>query len=54
VWSWIVVGVLYASGMLFFHLLGGLSSAALAIQRWGASSSERRRAKVEARLHARR
>ena len=52
-WSWIVVGVLYASGILFFQLLGGLGAAATAIQRWGRSSSERRRAGIEAMLRNR-
>jgi hypothetical protein len=51
--SWIVVGVLYASGILFFQLLGGLAAAATAIQRWGRSSSERRRAGIEAMLRNR-
>jgi hypothetical protein len=52
-WSWIVVGVLYAAGMLFFQLLGGLGAAAAAIQRWGRSSSERRRGEIEALLRNR-
>jgi hypothetical protein len=52
-WSWIVVGVLYASGILFFQLLGGLGAAAVAIQRWGRSTGERRRAEIEARLRNR-
>jgi hypothetical protein len=54
VWSWIVVGILYVSGICLFQLLGGFASAAVAIQRWGEVSSERRRASVEARLRARR
>jgi hypothetical protein len=52
-WSWIVVGVLYASGILFFQLLGGLGAAATAIQRWGRSTGERRRAEIEALLRNR-
>jgi len=46
VWSWIGVALLYVAGMGFFHWLGGLSSAADAIQRWGRASGERRRRRV--------
>lgn len=38
-WQWIVIVVLYALGMGFFHLLGGLGAAAEAIERWGRASS---------------
>jgi hypothetical protein len=40
--EWIVVGVLYALGMTFFHLVGGLDAAAEAFRRWGAASAARR------------
>jgi hypothetical protein len=46
VWSWILVGVLYAIGIGFFHLLGGIGAAASAIERWGATSSAKRRRKL--------
>jgi 3-oxoacyl-[acyl-carrier protein] reductase len=49
-----LVADLYASGLLLFQLLGGLSSAASAIQQWGRRSSEHRREEIEARLRARR
>jgi hypothetical protein len=42
-WDWIVIGVLYAVGIGFFHLLGGLNSAAEAFQRWGHASAMKRR-----------
>jgi hypothetical protein len=42
-WGWVVVISLYALGMGFFHLLGGLGAAADAIQQWGRSSSAARR-----------
>jgi len=53
-WSWVVIVALYATGLLLFQLLGGLSSAASAIQQWGRRSSEHRREEIEARLRARR
>ena len=41
-WSWVVVIVLYALGIGFFRLLGGLGAAAEAFQTWGRASSVRR------------
>lgn len=41
-WSWIVIVVGYAFSILFFRLVGGINSAADAIQSWGRSSSVRR------------
>lgn len=40
--DWIVVGALYAFGLLFFQLLGGIGAAGRAIERWGRESSIRR------------
>jgi hypothetical protein len=40
--EWIVVGVLYAFGLLFFQLLGGIDAAGRAIERWGRESSLKR------------
>jgi hypothetical protein len=40
--DWIVVLVLYGFGLLFFQLLGGISAAGRAIERWGRESSLRR------------
>jgi hypothetical protein len=40
--EWIVVGVLYAFGLLIFQLLGGIGAAGRAIERWGRESSVRR------------
>lgn len=40
-WSWIVIAVLYALGMGFFSLLGGLGGAADAFQRWGRTTAAR-------------
>jgi hypothetical protein len=40
--EWIVIGVLYAAGLLFFQLLGGIRAAGRAIERWGRESSVRR------------
>jgi predicted metalloprotease len=37
--DWIVVLVLYVVGLGFFGVLGGLRSAADALQRWGEASS---------------
>jgi hypothetical protein len=42
-WGWIGIAVLYVLGMSFFRWLGGIGSAADAIQRWGHSVGERRR-----------
>jgi len=42
-WDWIVIGVLYALGIGFFHVLGGLGAAAEALQQWGRASSSVRR-----------
>jgi hypothetical protein len=39
--EWIVIGVLYAAGLLFFQLLGGIGAAGRAIERWGRESSLR-------------
>jgi hypothetical protein len=39
--EWIVIGVLYACGLLFFQLLGGIAAAGRAIERWGRESSIR-------------
>ena len=33
-WSWILVGVLYALGVGFFRLLGGVAAAGDAMRRW--------------------
>ena len=41
-WSWIVIIVGYAFSIFFFRLVGGINSAADAIQNWGRSSSMRR------------
>jgi hypothetical protein len=40
--SWIVVIVLYLSGMGFFRLLGGVGGAADALERWGRNSASER------------
>jgi hypothetical protein len=40
--EWIVVGICYAFGLLFFQLLGGIGAAGRAIERWGRESSLRR------------
>jgi hypothetical protein len=41
-WGWIAVLALYALGMGFFHLLGGLRAAGEALERWGRASSRAR------------
>jgi hypothetical protein len=41
--GWILTVVLYVLGMGFFRWIGGLGSAADAIQRWGHATAERRR-----------
>lgn len=40
--EWILIGLGYAAGMLFFQLLGGIGAAGRAIERWGRESSVRR------------
>ena len=42
-WSWIEIALLYLLGMGFFCWLGGISSAADALSRWGRATAERRR-----------
>jgi hypothetical protein len=42
VWTWILIVAGYAFALFFFRLIGGIDSAADAIQSWGRSSSERR------------
>jgi hypothetical protein len=42
VWTWILIVAGYAFSLLFFRIVGGVNSAADAIQGWGRSSSERR------------
>ena len=41
-WTWVLTVALYVVGMGFFHALGGLDSAAKALQRWGESNGRRR------------
>jgi hypothetical protein len=41
-WSWVVIAVLYALGMGFFWLLGGLGGAADAFQKWGSRTGSTR------------
>ena len=41
-WDWIVILVLYALGMGFFHWLGGLGAAADALQQWVRAMSDAR------------
>ena len=45
-WNWIIIAALYAFGMGFFALLGGLRSAGDAIRRWGETVSSRRRSRL--------
>ena len=40
--EWVLVGLGYAFGLLFFQLLGGIGAAGRAIERWGRESSTRR------------
>lgn len=40
--EWILIGLGYAFGLLFFQLLGGIGAASRAIERWGRESSVRR------------
>jgi hypothetical protein len=40
-WNWILIGGLYASGLGFFSLLGGVRAAGDAFRRWGESASHR-------------
>jgi hypothetical protein len=42
VWSWIVIVAGYVFSIFFFRLVGGINSAADAIQSWGRVSSLRR------------
>jgi hypothetical protein len=42
VWTWVIIVVGYAISLFFFHLVGGINSAADAIQNWGRNSSEKR------------
>jgi hypothetical protein len=42
--DWIIVGVLYALGMAFFRMLGGIAAAGEAFRRWGRASAGRRSA----------
>jgi hypothetical protein len=37
-WEWILIGVLYLLAFGLFRWLGGIASAASAIQRWGHAS----------------
>jgi hypothetical protein len=41
-WNWIIIVALYALGMGFFALLGGLRSAGDAIRRWGETARSAR------------
>lgn len=40
--EWILIGLGYGFGLLFFQLLGGIGAAGRAIERWGRESSVRR------------
>lgn len=40
--EWILIGLGYTLGLLFFQLLGGIGAAGRAIERWGRESSVRR------------
>ncbi|HEU4449852.1 MAG TPA: hypothetical protein VFR63_07730 [Gaiellaceae bacterium] len=40
--EWILIGLGYTFGLLFFQLLGGIGAAGRAIERWGRESSVRR------------
>ena len=42
-WTWILIGALYAFGMGVFSLLGGVHAAGDAFRRWGESASHRER-----------
>jgi hypothetical protein len=41
-WSCVLIVGGYAFSIFFFHIVGGINSAADAIQGWGRRSSERR------------
>ena len=41
-WTWLLIVGGYAFSLFFFRIVGGINSAADAIQSWGRSSSERR------------
>jgi hypothetical protein len=45
--SWIEIVLLYVLGMGLLGWLGGISSAADAIERWGRETAERRRCAAE-------
>jgi hypothetical protein len=42
-WTWILIGALYAFSMGFFSLLGGMRAAGDAFRRWGETASDRER-----------
>ncbi len=42
-WNWIFIGGLYALGMGFFSVLGGVRAAGDAFQRWGETVARRDR-----------
>jgi hypothetical protein len=37
--DWIIIAILYAFGIGFFRLLGGMNAAGEALRRWGRASS---------------
>lgn len=47
-WTWVIMVGGYAFSLFFFHILGGIDSAADAIQSWGRSSAERALASLHA------
>jgi hypothetical protein len=47
--DWIVIIALYALGMGLFQVLGGLSSAAEHLKKWGETSSTIRESEASAR-----
>jgi hypothetical protein len=46
VFTWIEIVLLYGLGMGLFAWLGGISSAADAVSRWGRATAEHRRGAV--------
>jgi hypothetical protein len=42
--DWIVIGVLYITGIAFFRFIGGIGAAGEAFRRWGSAHGERQRA----------
>jgi hypothetical protein len=46
--DWIIIIALYALGMGLFQVLGGLSSAAEHLKRWGEASSTIRESRASA------